>query len=233
MKKLLYSGLLLSILNFACTRPGNTTSAVTPEPETDNRAAFASNDPPCDGGQGCDEIYLECPVPLDNLNEIDTFPDFAKDANKMLVSGQVFLPDGKTPAPGIVVYAYHTNQQGIYPKRNDGKPVGQWHGYLRGWVRTNANGEYRLYTCMPASYPNSSAPRHIHVHVKEPDKHDYYIDDIMFEDDKFISKSHRASLRNRGGSGLCNTAKEDGLLVCRRDIVLGKNIPGYPEDFVE
>ena len=125
MKKLLFSGLLLSILQFACTRPGNTTSAVTTEPETDNRAAFASNDPPCDGGQGCDEIYLECPVPLDNLNEIDTFPDFTSDANKMLVSGRVFLPDGKTPAPGVVVYAYHTNQQGIYPQLNNAKPVAQ------------------------------------------------------------------------------------------------------------
>ena len=33
---------------------------------------------------------------------------------RLTVSGQVFAPDGKTPAPGVIIYAYNTDAQGYY-----------------------------------------------------------------------------------------------------------------------
>ena len=51
---------------------------------------------------------------------------------RLVVVGTVYLEDGLTPAPGVLIYAYHTNAQGKYPKRGDEAGNGRLHGYLRG-----------------------------------------------------------------------------------------------------
>ncbi len=66
-----------------------------------------------------------------------------------------FAGDGKTPAAGIVMYVYHTDQKGIYPKKGGETGWAGRHGYIRGWIKTNAQGQYKFYTLVPASYPNS------------------------------------------------------------------------------
>jgi protocatechuate 3,4-dioxygenase beta subunit len=33
---------------------------------------------------------------------------------------------------------------------------------------------------------------------------------------------------NRGGNGIVTLEKKDNLLLCKRDIILGLNIPNYP-----
>ena len=203
-------------------------NATQPTNAADPTPGVSYTSPPCDGEEGCDAIYTESPMPLNQLNAIDTLPDFTTDARKMLVTGVVMKPDGRTPAPNVVLYIYHTNQAGIYPKRPGLLPVGRWHGYLRGWVRTNARGEYFFYTCRPAHYPGRTIPEHIHVHVKEPDKTDYYIDDFVFEDDPVLSSAERNRPNKRGGSGLSQLTTQDGLLLCRRTITLGLHVPNYP-----
>lgn len=186
-----------------------------------------SSGPPCDGQPGCDAIYAECPVPLTQLNEVDTLPDFRADANRMLLTGVVYRPDGKTPAPDVVLYVYHTNQQGIYPKRPNLPPVGRWHGYLRGWVRTNYRGEYRFYTCKPTPYPNGGIPAHIHIHAKEPGKPDYWLDDIEFNNDVLLTPAERRKREQRGGDGIVSPTNQNGLIVACRNVILGQHIPGY------
>ena len=68
-------------------------------------------------------------------------------------------------------------------------------------------------------------------HVIEVGRCTYYIDDILFEDDPRLTMEKRAALiQGRGGSGLVAPQLEGaGAWVVRRDIHLGKNIPGYPE----
>ena len=132
-----------------------------------------------------------------------------------------FLPDGKTPAPGVIIYAHHTNAKGIYPKRGDERGWGRRHGYLRGWVKTNADGQYRFETIRPGSYPNRRDPAHIHLIVKEPDRQEYWIDDVVFEGDPYVDEQYRASRQDRGGSGIVRlTTDSSGTLVARRAIVL-------------
>ncbi len=56
----------------------------------------------------------------------------------------------------------------------------------------------------------------------------YYVDEFLFDDDPLLSAEERRKQPLYGGSGILKPVKENGMLVARRDIVLGLNIPGYP-----
>lgn len=110
----------------------------------------------------------------------------------LIVSGTVFKENGRTPAAGVTIYAYHTNAAGIYPKRtpNDGRP--QWrHGYLRGWMRTGRDGRYEFRTIKPAAYPGRNEPAHIHLTISAVN-HPEYSGTIWFADDPLITPELRA-----------------------------------------
>lgn len=179
--------------------------------------------------EGCEAIF-ESPVPFNELNWIDTLPGFDEPGQKLEVSGSVFKPDGKTPAADIVLYVYHTDQNGIYPNKGDENGWGKRHGYLRGWIKTNKSGQYKFYTLIPASYPNSNNPKHIHITIKEPGKNAYWIDDFLFRDDPLLTRELRNKHKFRGGNGILRTSNQNGIMIARRDIILGENIPGYPKE---
>lgn len=140
------------------------------------------------------------------------------------ISGTVFQSDGVTPASGVVIYAYHTNAEGLYA---NGSPESVWsrrHGRLRGWVKTGANGIYRFSTIKPAPYPNDRLPAHIHFTILEPGRRPYWIDDIVFEGEDFVDAAYRNARENRGGDGICRlTRTSDGTMSVRRDIVLERH----------
>src|SRR5687767_1666285 len=107
------------------------------------------------GCEGCEAIH-ESPIPFEQLNWTDTLPDFNEPGPKLEISGIIYKADGKTPAPGVVLYIYHTDQEGNYSTKGNETGWGKRHGYIRGWVKTNQQGQYRFYTLVPASYPNSN-----------------------------------------------------------------------------
>lgn len=177
---------------------------------------------PC---EGCEAI-LE--YGSQKLSSTDTLPEFKTHDNPMLISGTVYQLDGVTPAPNVIIYAYHTNEKGIYPTKGDEKGWARRHGYLRGWTKTDSKGQYAFYSFKPASYPSRTEAAHVHITVKEPDKNEYWIDAIEFEGDPLITPEKRGQKRQRGGSGIVSLSKNpDGLILCKRDIILGKNIPNY------
>ncbi len=153
------------------------------------------------GCEGCEAIY-ENPVPFEKLNHVDTLPDFNEQGPKIKISGIVYQSNGKTPAKDVVLYFYHTDQTGHYPRKGNETGWGKRHGYLRGWVKTNNKGEYEFYTLKPAAYPQRGEPAHIHTTVKEPDKNEYYIDDYLFDDDPLLTQIQRSKLKNGGGNGI-------------------------------
>jgi protocatechuate 3,4-dioxygenase beta subunit len=173
--------------------------------------------------EGCEAVF-ESPVPFDRLKPVDTLPDFKQPGPLMEISGFIYQKDGKTPAPGVVLYIYHTDQQGIYPTRGNETGWGRRHGYIRGWVRSDQNGFYKFYTLRPASYPNSTNPQHIHPVIKEPGYTAYWIDEFVFEDDPLFQSPAK---NPRGGSGVLKVSYENGMQKARRDIILGLNVPGY------
>lgn len=176
--------------------------------------------------EGCEAIF-ESPIPFEKLDWVDTLPDFNEKGPRLIVSGTVYRSDGKTPAPGIILYIYHTDQGGNYTSRGNEKNWEKRHGYIRGWVRTNEKGEYKFLTLRPASYPNSRAPQHIHPTIKEPGLTPYWIDEFVFEDDPFLA-GDTSNRPPRGGSGILKIQHTNGIQIAKRDIILGLNVPGYP-----
>lgn len=145
----------------------------------------------------------------------------------LIISGTIYKKDGKTPAPGVILYVYHTDKEGLYspaPKQTTAKR----HGHLRGWVKTDARGCYEFKTIRPASYPNSRNPQHIHPIIKEPGMTLYWIDEFLFDDDPVLSDQEKTHQEKRGGSGIISLKKsKKGIWIGKRDIILGMNIPNY------
>lgn len=147
----------------------------------------------------------------------------------MRIEGVVRGTDG-LPMAGVIVYAYHTDDRGIYPRDDRYEGSAARHGRLRGWARTDRLGRYRFDTIRPAGYPGTNIPQHVHMHIVEPGRCTYYIDDIHFEDDERFTGALRDELPGRGGPGVVMPFLDaDGVWHVVRDIALGENIPGYPE----
>lgn len=174
--------------------------------------------------QGC-EAVLE--YDAGTLQSVDTLPDFELNSPRLKVTGTIYESDGKTPASNVILYIYHTNREGIYATSGDEEGWGRRHGRYRGWIQTGADGFYTFYTFRPASYPNRGEPEHIHMTVKESDKNEYYIDDIVFDDDPLLTSEKRNRLKKRGGSGIVNPTPVDDVFEVKRDIILGMNVPDY------
>jgi protocatechuate 3,4-dioxygenase beta subunit len=177
---------------------------------------------PC---EGCEAIFEYG----DNiLSPVDTLPDFKDDGPKIKLTGTVFQNDGRTPAEGAILYIYHTDQNGIYTVRGGETGWARRHGYIRGWVKTGKDGKYTFYTLKPGTYPSRSEPAHIHLTVLEPDGKYYWLESCLFNGDPLISEEdqNKTSLRG-GGTRILYLKNEDGLLTGTRDIILGKNVPGY------
>lgn len=162
------------------------------------------------------------------LTAIDTLPDFQNDGTKLKVEGTVYKHDGSTPAEDVILYVYHTNNEGIYPTRGNEKGWAKRQGYIRGWVKTDENGKYEFYTLRPGIYPNRNSPAHIHVTVLEPNGKYYWLESYLFDDDPILSDESRNKKNPRGGNnGVMKLTKENGLFIGKRDIILGKNINNY------
>lgn len=178
--------------------------------------------------EGCEAIY-ESKRSFESLNETDTLPIFNEAGPKLIISGAVYKNDGKTPAPGVVIYVYHTDQSGKYRVIGNETGWGKRHGSIRGWMKTNALGQYKFFTIRPASYSQTGPPAHIHTIVKEPDKNEYWIDDFHFEDDPFLTSEMRKNQQGRGGDGIVKLRKAGDIFYGERDIILGKNVTDYPK----
>jgi len=178
---------------------------------------------PC---EGCDAVFDGLPS---KLAAEATIAGTNEPGERMQLSGIVRDARGR-PRAGVIVYAYHTNAQGIYPR--DARLAGraaERHGALRGWVQTDAAGRYAFATIRPAGYPKSDLPEHVHLHILEPGRATYYIDDVLFSDDPRLTAKQRRSLDSgRGGSGIATPTRTAAGWAVTRDIVLGQGIGGYP-----
>lgn len=175
------------------------------------------------GCDGCEMMYQGLPK---NLNATDSSAGWQEAGQKLVIEGTVYQPDGKTKAPSIVIYYWQTDNNGLYSKTKAENTI---HGHLRGWLQSDANGNYKIYTVRPVSYPKSTIPAHVHFSIKEPNLNEYYIDDLLFEDDPFLTAVERQKLEQRGGNGIAQIQTLNNVQYVRRDIVLGQNIPGYPK----
>lgn len=195
--------------------------------QSDGKSATVTDKKVGGSCEGCEAIY-ESPVDFENLSSETTLPGYEEGAPKIHVSGTVFKKDGKTPAPGVIIYVYHTDVYGIYPTKGDEEGWGKRHGYIRGWMKTDANGRYSFYTIRPAAYPNQTQnPSHIHTIIKEPGKTEYWISDYLFDDDPILTERQRRNQTHIGGNGIIRIVNKNGIGEASRDIFLGQNVENY------
>jgi protocatechuate 3,4-dioxygenase beta subunit len=135
----------------------------------------------------------------------------------MIISGTIFQADGKTPAPNILIYLYHTDMYGIYGRRGEHK-----HGKFRGWLLTDEKGRYEFRSIKPASYPNSTISAHVHMTLTGKDFREDWIDSILFDGDRFITAQERNQAGRRGGFNPILKLEKgaNGILRGTRDIQL-------------
>lgn len=172
-------------------------------------------------------MYIGMPK---NIKPVDTSAGWTQNGQKLLITGTIYRMDGKTPAPNVILYYYHTDIKGVYANKPGLDPRVLRHGYIRGWVKSDENGRYAIYTVRPAPYPGRNFEAHIHPSIKEPniDK-EYYIDEFVFDDDSLLTGEKRKKLENRGGSGILRLFRKGDLQIAEHNIILGLNIPNYPE----
>lgn len=208
---------LLACLNFSSCNSQNT------KKETETLSDDFDNSMP---------FYYKMPI---KLSATDTSAAFKEKGQKILLTGTVYQIDGKTPASNVILYYYQTNTKGIYAtkeseERNMPKnKLGHTHGYIRGWVKTDEQGNYSIYTIKPETYPSRDQPAHVHITVNEKNRDEpYYIDDFVFDNDRLLTTQWRKNMENRGGTGVIRFVEKDHIWIGERNIYLGLNIPDYP-----
>ncbi|MGB5273374.1 MAG: intradiol ring-cleavage dioxygenase [Flavobacteriaceae bacterium] len=166
----------------------------------------------------------------EKISSVDTSAGWHRSAQKLVVKGTVFKRDGKTPAPDVILYYYHTDDHGLYANHDELDQRVKRHGYLRGWVKSDQKGNYAIYTLRPAPYPNADEPAHIHPAIQDPGvENPYYLDALVFDDDPLLTTAKRKAMENRGGSGVLRPLLDGDVQIAEHNIILGLNIPGHPD----
>lgn len=172
--------------------------------------------------EGCEAVFE---FGDKDLKPKDTLPDFDTKGQKIKLQGVIYKNDGITPAEGVILYVYHTDEEGVYPTKGGEQGWARRHGYIRGWIKTGADGRYTIYTQKPGSY--SDGPAHVHATILEPDGRYYWISSYLFEGDPNISDEILNYEGDRGGNGIIRLETGNDMLTGSRDIILGKEVTGY------
>jgi len=147
----------------------------------------------------------------------------AEPGDRLFVEGTVYQQDGETPAEEVLIYVYHTNARGVYPKRGDETDNAARHGYLRGWMKTDSEGRYRFETIRPAPYEtHGGEPAHVHYTIQAPGQDEYWLNAAWFSDDPRVTRENLAGLERTGGfSNVMEVSRDSvGVWHGRRDIIL-------------
>ncbi|HEX7136319.1 MAG TPA: hypothetical protein VF219_00660 [Vicinamibacterales bacterium] len=163
-------------------------------------------------------ICAKCEVPA-NLTSAVTLSPAGEPGEPLEITGVIFQRDGGHAAAGVVMFVYHTDATGHYDPEDD-----PFAPRLRGWLRTGADGRYRIRTIRPAPYPNHSEPAHIHVHLWSDTMPEHFIDEFWFDGDPIIKSVDAARFKSLGSFSpiVVLTQRADGVWHGVRDIRLDR-----------
>jgi protocatechuate 3,4-dioxygenase beta subunit len=156
---------------------------------------------------------------LDLQSKIKLVAD-SEPGETMIISGTIYLPDGKTPAKDAILSVWQTDAKGYYIAGGGG--AGELHPRIHGRMKTGSDGKYEFRTIKPGQYPSHTSPAHVHGHISAPDFPEYAII-YYFEGDDLITDKNRTELNShRGGTPSIITLTKDsnGILIGHRDIIL-------------
>lgn len=171
-----------------------------------------------------DDINCHFEYMPENVSAYLKIADDTVSGNRIIIKSRLLKSDGKTPIPNAIIFHYHTDKYGYYPKNGKEKGIHKWTGYLHGWNKTDENGYFEIHTIRPAQYPSNDFPAHIHSVVKiNPDTKAFYINDYVFKDDPLVSEKYTGNLNFQGGNGIVEfDSDSSGVLIGKRDIILNK-----------
>ena len=135
----------------------------------------------------------------------------------LVIHGRVFREDGRTPAPDIIVFAYHTDARGLYDVPSSGPH--SWR--LRGWVKTDGQGRFQFTTIRPAPYPNRNTAAHVHFAIEGPGVPRQF-SGVTFEGDPLLTAAERAESAKAGRFGTVRPVEtHDGVQQVTLEIRIG------------
>ena len=197
---------------------GTAIIAIAPACSAHNRGPKKPARPDLYNCDGCEAVLEANPA---NLKARAQLAPLDEPGERMILTGRVLAADGSGPVQGVVIYAHHTNSDGIYANGSNETEWGRRHGRLRGWVKTDAEGHYTFETIKPAPYQDRTGPAHIHLFIREPGRRAYYIDDVVFAGEFRVDDTYRKQQELRGGSGIVQLRQsENGAWIAERDILL-------------
>lgn len=157
------------------------------------------------------------PLPPAGVTSVGAVAPTGEPGERLIILGQVFAPDGVTPAPGVFVYAYHTDATGEY--HND---PNTHVARLHGWAQTDPQGRFEFHTIKPGPYPGRAIPAHIHFHVWGGGYPLQWTPDLNFAGDPLLKPSDISNSAAAGkfGSVQQTTRGPEGALRCSFNIRL-------------
>lgn len=155
-------------------------------------------------------VMIRHPAPAAITAQTNIIPQ-GEPGERLVVNGQVFAPDGKTPVSGITVYAYNTDTHGYYGENQTEYPP-----RFYGWMKTDHLGQFELHTIRPGRYPGMHVPAHIHFVLWGAGYPPQWIDELRFEGDSYLTPEVITEDRANGEFATIRplTASSDGVLRC-------------------
>ncbi|RCW90638.1 peptidase associated/transthyretin-like domain-containing protein [Winogradskyella arenosi] len=161
---------------------------------------------------------LIAPNVIKQLRSVDTIPEYHSKENKLKLTGTIYQSDGVTPAKDVILFIEQPDEDGNFDLRKSGDERYVFH---RSWVKTDANGQYTLYTFVPGGDRRYNQPQQIFPSIKAPATPKYMEDTLLFDNDPLLTQSCRKRMKKNGDtSRILKPQTEDGLLVAEYDIIL-------------
>ena len=155
-------------------------------------------------------VMIRHPAPTTITSQAKIIPP-GEAGEPLMVSGQVFAPDGKTTVSAITIYAYNTDAQGYYGENHQEYPP-----RLYGWMKSDDLGRFELHTIKPGRYPGMRVPAHIHFSLWGAGYPPQWVDELRFEGDSYLTAAMIAEDRARREFATIRplTRSSDGMLRC-------------------
>jgi protocatechuate 3,4-dioxygenase, beta subunit len=106
----------------------------------------------------------------------------------LIIHGVVVEPDGRTPARGVVVHAYHRDQKGFDFGAND-SASSTWR--LQGWAKTDDAGRFEFKTIRPAPDNMDREGAHVHFTLEAGTRGRQWAHMVFLADDRRVTARQR------------------------------------------
>jgi len=154
------------------------------------------------------------------LNNTDTIADFEAKAEKLKITGTIYLRDGVTPAKDVILYICQPDEKGNYQLKRDANRKRYVHH--SAWIKTDADGKYTFYTFMPGKLLRTKELKQINRTIKEPGRPEQELAPFFFNDDPLIPELTLAC-HAEAAKSMLRIEEKDGMFVATKDIKLGKS----------